>query len=131
MRIFGFLILGTVLLAGCNTTGTVSGPKVTTGGKPLKVDIGYSINPDCSSRGRTDIRVLAGPQHGAVSVRDGMDFPAFKPDNTRHHCNTRRVPVTEIVYTPAGRYVGPDSFEVEFVFPTGNARTHTYRVEAR
>jgi outer membrane protein assembly factor BamE (lipoprotein component of BamABCDE complex) len=62
-----FVLLGALAVSGCNTTNSVSPPlKVAISGKPLKMDIYYSINPDCTSVGSTTIRLIEQPKHGRV-----------------------------------------------------------------
>jgi hypothetical protein len=131
MRLYGYAALMSMLmLAACNTT-TSSTPKVVVGGKQLKVDIAYSVNPDCSSRGTSTVRLIEAPRHGKVDMREGTDFPYFSQGNIHAHCNASRVPATQILYTSSGGYTGPDSFTAEFIYPSGRARTHTYKVDVR
>jgi hypothetical protein len=125
-------LLGGLFLAGCNTLPVSNvGPKFALAGKPLKVDTQYSLNPDCTSIGTTTIRTIEPPRHGTVEVREASDFPFFKPENTRSQCNSRRVPVSQIIYTPAPGYSGPDSFRMEVIYPSGGGRDISYKIEVR
>lgn len=125
-------VLAAAAVSGCNTASTVSPSlKVTVAGKPLKVDSHYSINPDCSSLGQATVRVLEAPKHGKVETRETTDFPTFRESNSRHHCNTRRVPVTQIVYVPAPGYTGQDNFKADVVYASGSARIYDYKVDVR
>jgi hypothetical protein len=127
-----FALFGVLAVSGCNAPNAVSPPlKFTISGKPLKVDVYYSINPDCTSLGSTTIRLIEQPKHGTVEFRETTDFPYFREGNSRAHCNTRRVPVTQVIYIPAPGYTGPDSFQTDAVFPSGSARTAQYKVEVR
>lgn len=133
MRIYGLIaLLGTVAVTGCNSTPSHNPPlKVAVNGKPLKVDYYYSLNPDCSSRGATTPRITEAPRHGTVEFREALDFPFFKRDSEQAHCNSKRVPVTSVVYTPSAGYTGPDSFQVYLVFASGNPHVVNYKVEAQ
>jgi hypothetical protein len=133
MRTYSLLALvGTLVISGCNAANSVSPPlKVTISGKPLKVDVYSSINPDCTSRGSTTIRLIERPKHGTVEFREATDFTDYKQGDNRAHCSTRRVPVTQVIYTPAPGYTGPDSFQTDAVFPSGATRTVQYKVEVR
>lgn len=125
-------LLATAAVSGCNTTSTVSpSPKVTVAGKSLRVDYHYSINPDCSSIGQATIRILEAPKHGKVEIRETTDFPTFKESNSRFHCNTRRVPVTQIIYVPTPGYSGQDNFKADIVYASGSARIYDYKIDIR
>jgi hypothetical protein len=133
MRTLGFItLLGTLLVSGCNTTGSTSGStKVVLNGKALKVDTYGSLNPECVSTGSTSIRVLEQPKHGQVDLKNAMDFSTYPKENIRVHCNAKRTPATQVFYTPSSGYKGPDTFQVEAVFPNGSTRIARYSLDVR
>ena len=125
-------LLAAAAVSGCNTTTTVSPSlKVTVVGKPLNIDTHYSTNPDCTSAGQPTVRIIEAPKHGKVELRETTDFPEFKANNSRAHCNMRRVPVVQITYIPAPGYSGPDSFKTDVVYASGTARLYDYKVDVR
>jgi hypothetical protein len=132
MRAYGSIaLLSTVLLASCNTTGSANPARVVLNGKPLKVDSFGSLNPECGSTGSTSVRVIEQPRSGRVDIRSGMDYPRFNKDNIRAHCNMKRAPSTLVFYVPTPGYKGPDTFQVEAVFPDGTTRTARYQLDVR
>ncbi|SCY28016.1 hypothetical protein [Microvirga guangxiensis] len=133
MRVYALTaLLCTLAVSGCNTTASVSPPlKVTTAGKPLTVDSYYSINPDCSSVGKTVVRLVEAPKNGRLETKEATDFPSFRESNSRHHCNRQRVPVVQAIYIPSPGYLGQDSFKMDVIYPSGTARTYNYKLEVR
>ena len=133
MRIYALMaLLSVAMVSGCNTANSVSSSlKVTTASKPLKMDLYYSINPDCSSIGQAVVRIIEPPKHGKVELKETTDFPYFRESNSRSQCNTRRVPATQVIYVPSPGYQGQDSFKTDVVFASGTARTYDYKVEVR
>lgn len=133
MRISHAAALSMALLtAACTTTGTGSRPpRVVFSGTTLKVDNFGSVDPSCTSLGRTVVQVTEQPRHGKVTIREGLDYPTFHKDNIRAHCNAKRAPATQVFYTPAPGYTGPDAFRVEVVYPDGFTRSGSYRLEVR
>src|SRR3712207_1795848 len=100
MRISSLVaFLGTILIAGCNTTGSPTGlNRVVLNGKPLKVDSFGAVNPECGSLGSTSVQVIEQPRNGRVEIQNGMDYPRFNKDNIRAHCNMKRAPSSLVFY---------------------------------
>jgi hypothetical protein len=121
-----------MLLAGCATDGNigseVSQERGALSGREQQVGYWYSVAPDCTTRGYAEIRVLTPPSHGSVRVAKGEDFPEFPKDNVRNECNKRKTPVMYIYYQSTPGFTGTDSATVQILFPGGNVRTVTYRV---
>jgi hypothetical protein len=125
-------MVGTLIVSACNTTASAPGQaRIVLNGQTLKVDSYGYLEPDCSSIGKTTVQVIRAPEHGSVEVKFAMDFPRFAKENIRAHCNTKRAPATQIFYTPSRGYTGPDSFQIEAIFPDGRTRTSTYRLDMR
>ncbi|MBL0406068.1 hypothetical protein JKG68_19080 [Microvirga aerilata] len=132
MRTFSFiLLLGALAVAGCNTTGSTMSTKVVLNGRTLKVDTWGSLNPECVSTGSTSIRVLEQPRNGRIEIKEAMDFSTYPKDNIRAHCNAKRTPATQVLYTPSPGYKGPDTFQVEGIFPNGSTRITRYSLDVR
>ena len=96
-----------------------------------KVDHGMSINQDCSSTGETVIRVETSPQHGTVQIKKGMDHPNFPQSNPRNACNVCSLPSTQVWYSPAHDYTGPDSVSIEMIYPNGASEKRTIAINVR
>ena len=93
-------------------------------GKPRQVGFFAAINPDCSSSGDTDARIIKKPEHGEVELEQGSGFATatYKQDNPRYACNAKAVQGTRVKYTSKDGYIGKDAFEVEFLYsPAGDA----------
>ncbi len=133
MRTYSFIaLLGTALVAGCNTTGSTTGTaRVVLNGKPLKVDSFGALNPECGSLGSTSVQVIEQPRNGKINIQQGMDYPRFNKENIRAHCNMKRAPSTLVFYVPSPGYQGSDTFQVEAVFPDGTTRIARYHLDVR
>lgn len=96
--------------------------RVAVSGVRLRLSFETSLNPDCSAMGKTVIRVLTKPAHGAAAIEDIKDFTSFEATNQRYHCNERKTPGAAIYYQSERGYTGPDSVSYEIIFPTGMRR---------
>src|SRR5689334_4136036 len=113
MRLSHLALSGTLALAACNTTQTTDFPKrISLDGKPLQLNTHYQLNPDCTTRGPVELRAVDAPRLGRIEARSGTDFTAYKSDNVRAHCNTKRSPVTHLFYIPNPGQKGRDVFSV-------------------
>ena len=105
-------------------------------GKPsgAKTRVGYwgSVNPDCSSKGDTVIRVTNPPEHGAVEVGKSTDYLGYPKENIRAKCNQHKVAVTQIMYKSADKYVGKDTIDFLVLFPdSGMAWEVHYEIDVK
>jgi hypothetical protein len=113
MRI-ALLVIGLLL-----STGAAHAEKWVASGRPLKLYDAVATNPDCTSAGSVVLRVVEGPEHGRVSIRQTGIFPNFPAGNIRSVCNRRRVPGVEATYVSQRGYLGADSVVLEVLFPAG------------
>jgi hypothetical protein len=67
-----------------------------------------SVNPDCSSKGKTTVRLTSAPAHGSVQLREGRAF-AFFEGSGYQQCNSRRVEGVTVEYRPERGFVGTDT----------------------
>ena len=102
--------------------------KTTVSAKTLKLSHFVSVNPDCSSRGASEIRVLAPPQNGRLNVMKTSDFPSFPTDSSYSRCNSARVPGTAVTYLAKAGFSGQESVQVRVFYPTGQARDVSYSI---
>jgi hypothetical protein len=87
-----------------------------------------SVNPDCTSRGITVVRVTDAPAHGTARIRRDKGFTTFRK---QQQCDDRRVDGTTVEYRPEHRYLGPDKVGLDIIFPTGNEWTRVYDITVR
>src|SRR5262249_44444811 len=93
----GSLMRATITIAIALFSATAaqgqSATRYVVSGHQLKLSFFNSTNPDCSSRGRSEVRLIRAPEHGRVSFRQTADFPS-----SRSQCHQRRVPGTAFYY---------------------------------
>lgn len=121
-------VIAAVVLAGVSedvfaqqlpTTANISAVVPTA--KQRLVGFYYSLNPDCSTVGEIDARVIKQPQNGSVEVVPGTGFTSFAENNERHACNMKASPGVRVTYVSNDGFVGNDAFEVEFLAGIGDA----------
>jgi hypothetical protein len=87
--------------------------------RKLRLEFFAVLNPDCSSRGFTRVRILEQAQHGNIAIDHGSRFSYFEQDHPRVECNKRQTEGTVLSYEPNAGFVGADSVTVEAITPTG------------
>jgi hypothetical protein len=92
---------------------------VVVSGKQAQVGFFYGLNPDCSTRGEGDIRLIKKPEHGTVEFTQGESFPNYPQTSPWHHCNKQKVPGSLVTYKSDEGYIGKEYFDVEFIGPRG------------
>ena len=106
--------------------------RVATSGAKTRVGYFGSVNPDCSSKGDTVIRVTNPQEHGAVEVSNSTDYLGYPKENIRAKCNQHKVAVTQIVYKSADNYVGKDTIDFLVLFPeSGMAWEVHYEIDVK
>jgi hypothetical protein len=110
---------------------TVEITRVAAIGQKLRVEFLYSIQPDCSSSGETNVRIVEAPQHGTLMVENGQGFTNFPKDNQRYDCNTRKSDGTLVFYEPESGFSGKDSITVDVIFPFGQSSKRHYSIEVK
>jgi hypothetical protein len=90
-----------------------------TPGKQSQVGFFYALDPDCSTRGQGDTRLIRKPEHGLAEIVQGSSFPGFPENSPLVHCNKVKVPGTLIMYKSEDGFAGKDHFDVEFIGPRG------------
>jgi hypothetical protein len=87
-----------------------------------------SVNPDCSSRGKTIVRLSSAPAHGSVRLKEGWGFSRFQG---YQQCNSRRVEGVTAEYRPERGFLGADTVSFDVIFPSGKERMETYYVTVK
>lgn len=100
--------------------GTVT---VAQGDRPNKIDqLSYiAPAPDCRELPGITASITRQPAYGRAEIVRTRDFSPYPPGNTSAGCNSRRVPVWQVIYTPAPGYRGPDRFT--YVKALGDQKT--------
>lgn len=113
------------------TQQVTPGYKVVGRGQTIKLGAYGSFDPDCRSLGRPSVNLLSAPQGGRAEIEDGYDYPAFAANNVRFRCDRVRGPEAVLYYHASRDFVGQDSFMIEVVFATGEARQYRWTVYVR
>jgi hypothetical protein len=100
-------------------------------GQKARIEFLYSIQPDCSSNGQINVRILESPQHGTLTVENGQGFSNFPKDNQRYDCNTRKSDGTLVFYEPESGFSGKDSITLDIIWPLGQSAKWHYSVEVK
>jgi hypothetical protein len=87
-----------------------------------------SVNPDCSSKGKTTVRLSSAPAHGSVRLREGRGFSFFQ---SYQQCNSRRVEGVTVEYRPERGFLGADTVGLDILYPSGNERMTTYYITVK
>jgi hypothetical protein len=114
---------------------TVSAQAVTTSkvvamDHPLRLAHYANVFPDCSSRGKVEVRVVQGPMHGSVTRREIPDFTYFS-EPAYAQCNGRKVNGITVSYHADARYIGPDSVTLNIIYPVGAEQTDTFNITVK
>ena len=96
--------------------------KVVMEGKTLQLEHFESLDPNCRSVGPTEINLLTEPKGGHIFTKQGTAFPTFPATNIHFHCDQKRAPSTLLLYRADTGYLGPDTFDVEALYPEGLTR---------
>jgi hypothetical protein len=105
--------------------------RVATTEHKLQLDFFYLVQVDCSSVGRTSVKIIEQPQHGTLSIEDGKASADFPASDQRHACNGRQSDGTFAFYEPNSDYRGADSVTLSITPPLGAARTQHYSIEVK
>lgn len=96
-----------------------------------KIDQFSFITPGCSEVAGISARVTKRAGYGTVSIRRGRDFSPYPAGNSSAACNSRRVPVWVVLYSPAPGYQGDDLFAYRKSFPDGRSVNVIVNVDVR
>jgi hypothetical protein len=113
-----FLVMGTYACHAQTRPPQTLTPTVVSG-KQSQVGFFYGLNPDCSTRGEGDTRLIKKPEHGTVEFTPGESYPNFPDSSPWFHCNKQKAPGTLVMYKSDDGYTGKEYFDVEFIGPRG------------
>jgi hypothetical protein len=100
-------------------------------GQEMRIGFLASIDPDCAPKPVASARIVEGPEHGEVTVREDTGFTNFAKDNPRSACNTRRSDGTAVLYRSQEGYTGKDTVAVEIVYADGHETSARYAIDVK
>ncbi len=77
-----------------------------------------SAHPDCTSSGRTFVRISRRPSHAVITMREGVGFTYFEK---MPQCNSTKLQGVTVEYLPERGYTGPDEFELDVISQYGGS----------
>jgi hypothetical protein len=107
---------------------TIELTRVAASGQRLRLDFLYSIAPDCSSAGTTDVRIREAPRAGTVTIENGQGFTNFPSDSPAFACNSRMSDGTLVFYQTTSHLGGGDSITLDITDPQGIVSTRHYAI---
>lgn len=128
------LVLAGLFLTSCSTPPDVreiQGVRGVLSGKRAQIEAFFNVSPACVSGGYPTIKVLQSPEHGKISVEEGVGAPIFNKEDPRAACSVKTFPGTIIYYTPEADFTGPDAFAFERIGVTGGYGRYRYRINVR
>ncbi len=102
---------------------------VAVAGRRSRLRTAFSLNPDCTTAGFVDYRLVTLPTHGTAAVEQGLFYPDYPAGSVRAACDQHRQPGVALFYMPAPGYVGPDFLTLLAILPDGIQRTVDYRLD--
>src|SRR5262249_14726162 len=105
--------------------------RVVGSGKKVGIGFFYSLNPDCTASGDTEIRITKQPEHGSVETPPTTNFPNYPKESNRYKCNEQKVRGGQVTYKSAEKYTGNDEFDLLVLFPSGGAWEVHYGINVR
>jgi hypothetical protein len=99
-------------------------------GTNQRIEFLTALNPDCTSSGDLNVRVIKQPEHGKLETTPTSYFPTFSKQSNRYKCNQHKVKGVLVNYK-AEKYVGEDAFDILIIYPGGLAREVRYDINVR
>ena len=111
-------LIGSIVTSSlCQAEGTETGRYITRerivkSGKQTNVTAFNQVNPDCSAGQLPSIKIVSGPAHGKLVLSREQLNPKFNSGDERHKCNSRKLPMTVLLYTSDTGFSGLDRIKV-------------------
>ncbi|KRB23347.1 MULTISPECIES: hypothetical protein [Mesorhizobium] len=119
--IAGLALLGFAAFPAAAYTHSSTYQKTALSGQEIYVFGGTTLNPDCSSAGKDDVRVVSGPSHGNVKLVHGKVHPSYAKSNERSKCNARMADGVKALYRSKPGFTGWDQVTFSVHTYEGNA----------
>jgi len=127
--ISGLALLGLTVCPASAYTQTYTHQKTALSGQEIYVFGGASLNADCSSAGKDDVRVVSGPSHGNVKLVHGKVHAVYAKSNERSKCNARMVNGIKALYRSKSGFKGWDQVTISVHTYLGNAFTYVANIK--
>jgi hypothetical protein len=88
------------------------------------------LNPDCTSAGNINVRIINQAEHGKVEATATSDYPHYSKEQIRFKCNQHKVKGMAVNYK-ADKYTGDDAFDILVIYPDGFAWEIHYDISLR
>jgi hypothetical protein len=102
--------------------------RIVLSGERVRIGFSYDVNPDCSSTGQINSRLLAQPKHGVVEI---VTEKGFIPDHQKYQCNEKQSELQAYYYKSQEDFKGKDRFVVEIFYPRGTYRKRVFNIDVR
>ena len=122
------LLLASLIGFDASAQTYITSNKTMVAGGALALGHYASVNPDCSSKGKTTVRLSSAPAHGSVRLREGRGFSFFQG---YQQCNSRRVEGVTVEYRPERGFLGADTVGLDILYPSGSERMNTYYITVK
>jgi hypothetical protein len=103
-----------------------SSTKTMVAGSFLRLGHYASVNPDCTSRGKTVVRLDAAPMHGSIRLLQQSNYSNF--NGSYEICNSRRVAGITVEYFPKRGFIGSDTVGLDVIYPSGTEGHFTFTI---
>jgi hypothetical protein len=70
-------------------------------GTNQRIEFLTALNPDCTSSGDLNVRVIKQPEHGKLETTPTSYFPGFSKQSNRYKCNQHKVKGVLVNYIAA------------------------------
>lgn len=125
----GAILLAVTLGCGAEAQTYSNYNKTMPAGRTLLLAHYVGVNGDCSSRGRTEVRVVSGPSSGTIRVAQGPGYSHFTADYQQ--CSAQKLIGANVTYTPQAGFVGWDSVQLDVIYPGGSERIDRYSITVK
>lgn len=99
--------------------------------KEARVAAPHSVQADCTSGQRPEVRLTTPPSSGTIHLRPIELVVNRNKSDARAHCNGKRVDAVGVFYRSNAGFVGQDRAVIEWDTKTGSVRRSTVVVEVR
>jgi hypothetical protein len=124
----GIWVVLSASLVIASTAKAQSDSRTMASGQVLRLGHFSNVNPDCTSKGTTTVRISSAPTHGVVRMRTESAFSNFA---TQKQCETRKVHGVTVEYMPEHGYLGSDTVGLDVISPGGREQMRTYVITVK
>jgi hypothetical protein len=89
-------------------------------GEKQRIDFIVFLNPDCTIRGYSSVKITTPPTHGLLTTEAGRDYPHYAKGNQRYPCNLTQTDGVNVYYRSNPGYTGSDLAVVQSGPPPGD-----------